>query len=324
MRYKGGKNGSGVFQRLICMMPLHSVYVEMFLGSGAVLRRKRPAAMSYAYELDRATIKEFAEHLPPEMFEPWGLNSEWKYPGDLPGCGGTSIGFHGPATETSDYAGPTNLEIYNVDAFEALKNKFVASSYFWGLHDPAETLIYCDPPYPNDVRSSKGPIYEFELMTGAEHAELCDLLLAIPCKVMLSGYENSLYNKKLKGWRKETIPTVNRAGNKVTETVWLNFPQPVELHDYSHVGADYRDRWRMTKRLRTWTGQLEAMQPAERGAMLKQLADAMEAFHAAGREREAAAADKLRRDAAKFEKVFKPAVTPKSALVAGESPELFK
>lgn len=89
MRYSGGKNGSGVFQRLICMMPPHKVYVEMFLGSGAILRRKKPADLSLAYELDRATIREVAKHLPPEHFEPWNINSEWNGKDDLPGGGGS-------------------------------------------------------------------------------------------------------------------------------------------------------------------------------------------------------------------------------------------
>lgn len=41
--YPGGKNGAGVYQRLISLMPPHEVYIEAFLGSGAVLRRKRAA-----------------------------------------------------------------------------------------------------------------------------------------------------------------------------------------------------------------------------------------------------------------------------------------
>jgi hypothetical protein len=94
MKYKGGKNGSGVFQRLICMMPPHRVYIEAFLGSGAILRRKRPADRSYAYELNRQTIWDFAGAVPPERFKAWNINQEWKTPADdLPGCGGTSIGF---------------------------------------------------------------------------------------------------------------------------------------------------------------------------------------------------------------------------------------
>lgn len=308
MKYDGGKNGPGVYQRLICMMPPHTVYVEMFLGSGAILRRKRPAALSLAYELDRATIRDIAEALPADRFEPSRINADWIYPGELPGNGGTSLVFHEPGTMRR------NLEVFNVDAFDAIRRKFLSGCYFWATNDPAETLIYCDPPYPDSVRSSKGKIYQNELLADQEHADLYKLLLAIPAKIMLSGYDNEIYNSLLKGWRKETIPTVNRAGKKVIETVWLNFPAPIELHDYSHVGQNHRERWNMTKRLRNWTGQLEAMEPAERGAMLSALSEAMEAFHADGRKRDEDAARSWELKAARNHKKLSPEIlTPEKA-----------
>jgi DNA adenine methylase len=54
--YPGGKNGAGVYQRLICLMPPHRRYVEAFLGSGAVLRRKRPAVCNVGIDVDRSII----------------------------------------------------------------------------------------------------------------------------------------------------------------------------------------------------------------------------------------------------------------------------
>lgn len=56
--YPGGKNGAGVYQRLINMMPPHRTYVEPFLGGGAVMRAKRPAARaSLGIDADRAPIE---------------------------------------------------------------------------------------------------------------------------------------------------------------------------------------------------------------------------------------------------------------------------
>ena len=43
MTYPGGKAGAGVWQRIINQMPPHRLYVEPFVGAGAVLRAKRPA-----------------------------------------------------------------------------------------------------------------------------------------------------------------------------------------------------------------------------------------------------------------------------------------
>jgi len=50
--YPGGKNGGGAYQTLINLMPPHSVYVEPFLGSGAVMRMKRPAGVNIGLDLD--------------------------------------------------------------------------------------------------------------------------------------------------------------------------------------------------------------------------------------------------------------------------------
>lgn len=267
MRYKGGKNNQGVYQRLITLIPPHRLYVEAFAGSAAILRRKRPAEKSIAYELDRETIAELSDHLPAEHFEPWRLNSEWQRPnGPLPGNGGTSIGFREPGTDR------TNLEIHNVDAMTELR-KFVSGAATYAFYDPKEIFIYLDPPYPDSVRSSPGKIYKFEMMAEAEHAEMLDLIEAIPARVMLSGYDNDLYNRRLKKWRVERIPTTNRAGKKVMETVWLNFPDPGEVFDCQHVGGDFRQRWNITKRVRNWTRLLDEMDAGTRAAVLEGLAE---------------------------------------------------
>ena len=56
--YPGGKAGAGVYQKLINLMPLHTVYIEPFLGHGAVLLRKRPARLNIGVDLyDQAVQK---------------------------------------------------------------------------------------------------------------------------------------------------------------------------------------------------------------------------------------------------------------------------
>ena len=51
-RYPGGKNGDGVYQTIINQIPPHHVYIEPFVGSGAILRHLRPAAVRIAVDLD--------------------------------------------------------------------------------------------------------------------------------------------------------------------------------------------------------------------------------------------------------------------------------
>lgn len=61
MTYYGGKNASGSYQRIISEIPLHDVYIEPFLGSGAVFRNKRPAEKSFLLDLDFSILQGFSD-----------------------------------------------------------------------------------------------------------------------------------------------------------------------------------------------------------------------------------------------------------------------
>lgn len=56
MGYLGSKAASGAYQAIIALMPPHDTYVELCVGSGAVLRRKPPAARTIAVDLDRSVL----------------------------------------------------------------------------------------------------------------------------------------------------------------------------------------------------------------------------------------------------------------------------
>jgi len=64
-RYPGGKEGSGTFQRIINQIPPHDVYIEPFLGGGAIMRHKRPARSSIAVEIDPDVVEQFDSLLVP-------------------------------------------------------------------------------------------------------------------------------------------------------------------------------------------------------------------------------------------------------------------
>jgi len=51
MTYIGGKNGSGTYQAIINEFPPHDVYIEAFLGSGAVYLKKLAARISFLIDL---------------------------------------------------------------------------------------------------------------------------------------------------------------------------------------------------------------------------------------------------------------------------------
>jgi len=73
MGYPGGKNGSGVYQQIINLMPPHQVYIEPFLGGGAVLRMKRPACSSIGIDINLEVISDhgISDGMVPELTLLW-------------------------------------------------------------------------------------------------------------------------------------------------------------------------------------------------------------------------------------------------------------
>jgi DNA adenine methylase len=60
-RTLGSKAALGAFQAIIALMPPHDTYVEPFVGTGAVLIRKPPAARSIAVDLDADAVETLPE-----------------------------------------------------------------------------------------------------------------------------------------------------------------------------------------------------------------------------------------------------------------------
>jgi site-specific DNA-adenine methylase len=68
MTYPGGKNGAGVYQQIINQIPPHRVYIEPFLGGGAVMMHKKPAIVNIGIDSDAAVVQHwrvFDQHTPP-------------------------------------------------------------------------------------------------------------------------------------------------------------------------------------------------------------------------------------------------------------------
>jgi DNA adenine methylase len=55
--YPGSKGADGVWQRIISEMPPHRVYIEAFLGSGVILRKKLPSTITIGIDADPAVCR---------------------------------------------------------------------------------------------------------------------------------------------------------------------------------------------------------------------------------------------------------------------------
>lgn len=213
--YPGGKAGPGSYQAIINQIPPTSLYAELFLGGGAVLRNLRPAAVALGVDADAAAVAQWAGH-------------------GIPG-----------------------LRVIQGDALTVLR------SYPW----PAEAVIYLDPPYPRWVRSSQQRLYRCELWTEEQHRDLLAAALEVPCRVIISSYYSELYAEFLAAWRTATFQAVDRAGNVRTEWLWMNYPEPLELHDSRYLGADYRARELIRVKVRRFREKLLTMPLEHRTAI---------------------------------------------------------
>lgn len=77
MSYPGGKGAEGAAQAIINQMPPHEIYVELFLGSGYVLRTKKPALVNIGVEIDPDVVEKFTKKMPPEVIVENRCALEW-------------------------------------------------------------------------------------------------------------------------------------------------------------------------------------------------------------------------------------------------------
>jgi DNA adenine methylase len=137
-------------------------------------------------------------------------------------------------------------------------------------HFAGDELVYCDPPYVRSVRAGAKATYHYE-MTDGDHVRLLRLLRTLPVRVIVSGYDSELYREELEGWHTVSFRAMTRGG-PATEWLWMNYLPPVELHDYSCLGSDYRERERIKKKIRRWRLRLAGMPVLERQALLGAIA----------------------------------------------------
>lgn len=253
LRYPGSKQRIAPW--IISHMPKHHSYLEPFAGGLAVLLNKDPARIETINDLDRDVINLFKvirnldtrqKLIEKIVYIPYAREeydnvfpeneadlSDVERAKNLLIRSGMGFGFrmcektgwkkdvYGreaayavrywnnlPEVITNVAHRLKMVQIENKPAIELIKS----------FSNP-KVLIYADPPYVLSTRSKK--IYRHE-MEDQGHIELCETLLEHTGPVMLSGYDNEIYNTYLKGWRKET--TAARAENSLprTECLWMN------------------------------------------------------------------------------------------------------
>lgn len=105
-----------------------------------------------------------------------------------------------------------DVVVENTDAMQVIQQ-----------HDRPDTLIYLDPPYLHETRTNKDS-YAHEMDCG-QHEKLLELMKKCQSMLVVSGYENELYNDMLQGWSKSTRQTAASGQNGGTtrqEVLWIS------------------------------------------------------------------------------------------------------
>lgn len=230
------------------------VYCEPFLGGGSVLLKKEKSREEFLYDLDFNLIKlwEDVQQIP-EYFEDRlrelsysketflnrnniktyvkGLAIYIKYRMSRGGMGKT---FSWSDRLRGGKPGDVNAWENSINNIKNVSDRIIKCHFNIGnaldvLEFTDIDLFYLDPPYLPETRISKN-VYDYE-MTKQEHEIMlkkCIKFNPYQTKILISGYDNDMYNSYLSNWKKFTKEIANHSSQSKkkktkTECIWRNF-----------------------------------------------------------------------------------------------------
>lgn len=137
------------------------------------------------------------------------------------------------------------------------------------LEQYGRTLLYVDPPYLPETRTSRAR-YRHEY-TVDDHRKLIATLRDLPSSVMvmISGYPSALYGALLSDWRSMQFQAMTRGGVR-TEQLWMNFAEGA-AYSAAYAGTDYIDRQRIKRKAERWAARYRDLPPGEQLAILAEM-----------------------------------------------------
>lgn len=249
------------------------VYLEPFVGSGAVFFNKNPGAVETVNDLDGDIVNLFQilRDRPEELKRVLALTpySREEYDRSFEPCidplekarrymvkttqaiGAKLDGKCGWRNHKQMKIGGTACKWVGItDTIDAAAKRLRGSSTnlvqiermdafrLIERYNTPDVLMYLDPPYLRSTRKS-GKLYLHE-MNNEQQRQLLDLITKSKAKIVLSGYQSELYDEALQGWHKDTAMTQTTSAVMVEETIWMNY-QPYQQLDLFGGGIGKED-----------------------------------------------------------------------------------
>lgn len=234
---------------IISHFPAHNNYIEPFFGSGAVLFNKRPVHNEIANDIDGNVVNLFRvirEHgdelaalveMTPYARDEHNLSYEGEC-SDVEKARRFLVrcwqGFGGKTLHKTGWARTTQGEVFRprywarvpgriLEVVERLKSVQFENGDALELIarcNNSDTLLYIDPPYLLNTRTNTHYAYEFS--KEKEHMKLLEVVRKHKGFVVISAYDNELYNSELQGWRKACEKVSTNGGGKRVETLYIS------------------------------------------------------------------------------------------------------
>lgn len=256
LRYPGSK--WNLANKIVELLPKHKTYLEPYFGSGAVLFTKEPSAIETVNDLNDDVVNLFKviQQEPAALAEKifltpysrkiydkaWEIRPENEIDKAL-NFVIRSVMSHGFRNiEKSGWKMDINgrerayaVKHWN-DLPELVQEMTLRLKQVQIECRPAIELIekysredvcmYVDPPYVLSTRTRKQYTVEME---DREHEELLDILNHSKAKIILSGYDSDLYNKRLSNWGRAEFTATAEKGLPRLEILWMNFQPKQQL-----------------------------------------------------------------------------------------------